>query len=132
MTSIKRTFAIEGVPAATGPWARTVEWNGMIFISGLRGIDPATGVPAETVDKRIELIFEHLGLTLAHHGSDAASVLSSTVFVTDMDGLRPVINEAYETFFGGHWPTRSIVEVSGLNQQDDMELEFIAVRSEAS
>ncbi|PVB63180.1 RidA family protein [Labrenzia sp. 011] len=132
MSGIKRTFAIDGVPTATGPWARTVEWNGMIFISGIRGIETETGLPAETVEKRIELIFEQLGLILAHHGSDAMSVLSSTVFVTDMARLRPVINEAYEAFFGPEWPTRSIVEVSGLNQQDDMEIEFVAVRSKQS
>ncbi|ANT63654.1 hypothetical protein AYJ57_24575 (plasmid) [Salipiger sp. CCB-MM3] len=128
MTDIQRTFQIDGVPEATGPWARAVEWNGLIFISGLRGIDPATGLPAATLEARMALILDHLQRTLAHHGSDLASVLSTRAYVTDMAGLRPAVNDFYETAFGAHLPTRTILEVAGLNQGDDVEIECTARR----
>lgn len=128
---LARSMEIAGVPPATGPWARAVEWHGMVFISGLRGIEPATGQPAATIERRLELIFEHLALTLAAHGSNLASVAMSRVYVTDMAGLRPLVNAAYERAFGPHLPTRTIVEVAGLNQGDDVEIEFVAIRTPA-
>lgn len=130
MTDILRSFAVAGVPPATGPWARAVEWNGLIFISGLRGIEADTGLPAATVARRLELIHAHLGLTLAQHGSDFASVLASRAYVTDMAGLRPAVNGFYETAFGANLPTRTILEVAGLNQDDSIEIEFVAIRRE--
>lgn len=128
MSDIARTFHLDGVPEATGPWARAVEWNGLIFISGLRGIDPATGLPAPTLERRLDLIHDHLQRTLAHHGSDLSSVLASRAYVTDMVRLRPVVNGFYERAFGNALPTRTILEVSALNQGDDVEIEFTACR----
>lgn len=128
MTDILRSFEVAGVPPAPGPWARAVEWNGLIFISGLRGIELETGAPAATVERRLELIHTHLALTLEQHGSDFASVIASRAYVTDMVGLRPAVNGFYERAFGPNLPTRTILEVAGLNQDDTIEIEFVAVR----
>jgi 2-iminobutanoate/2-iminopropanoate deaminase len=128
MNDIARTLQIPELPTTTGPWARTVEWNGLIFISGLRGLTMETGKPADTLAERISLIFEHLGIILARHGSGFDRVLSSRVYVTDMDAIRPGVNTAFETHFGANVPTRTIVEVAGLNQDDDVEIEFVAAR----
>ena len=102
-------------------------WNGLVFVSGVRGIDPATGLPADTHERRLELIFHHLGRILAHAGSDLRSVLASTVYLTDME-LRPLVNDAYVAGVGDALPTRTIVEVAALNQDDSIEIEVIAAR----
>lgn len=130
MTDIERRVNIDGVPEATGPWARAVAWNGMIFISGIRGIDPDTSLPAETGSRRLELIFEQMETILEANGSDFRSVLATRAYLTDM-GLRPMVNDAYEKAFGPHLPTRTILEVSGLNQNDSIEIELVAVKSTA-
>jgi 2-iminobutanoate/2-iminopropanoate deaminase len=127
MTEIKRTGQIDGVPPPTGPWKWTVAWNGLVFVSGVRGIELSTGEPADGDQRRIALIFEHLDRILQQSGSSLDSVLSSTVYVTDMARLRPMVNDAYVTAFGANLPTRTIVEVSGLNQNDSVEIEVVAV-----
>ena len=127
MTDIERHLTIAGVPASTGPWARAVTWNGMIFISGIRGIDPATNLPAPTDARRVELIFEQMETILKASGGNFASVLATRVYLTDMKGLRPMVNAAYEKAFGPHLPTRTILEVSALNQDDSIEIEIVAV-----
>jgi 2-iminobutanoate/2-iminopropanoate deaminase len=132
MSEIVRTLKVPDVPDATGPWARAVEWNGMVFLSGVRGLDPATGRPAETLEARIRLIFDHIDKTLRHHGASFATVLVTRVYVTDMARIRPLINDAYVAAFGGAWPTRTILEVAGLNQDDDVEVEVVAARQAAS
>jgi 2-iminobutanoate/2-iminopropanoate deaminase len=127
MTEIERTDQIDGVPPPTGPWKWTVAWNGLVFVSGVRGIELSTGEPADGDQRRIALIFEHLGRILRQAGSSLDSVLSSTVYVTDMARLRPMVNDAYVRAFGANLPTRTIVEVSGLNQNDSVEIEVVAV-----
>lgn len=127
ITEITRTGHIDGVPGPTGPWKWTVVWNGLVFVSGVRGIELSTGQPADGDERRIALIFEHLGRILQEAGSSFDSVLSSTVYVTDMVRLRPMVNDAYVKAFGANLPTRTIVEVVGLNQNDSVEIEVVAV-----
>jgi 2-iminobutanoate/2-iminopropanoate deaminase len=124
---ITRIGHIDGVPDPTGPWKWTVAWNGLVFVSGVRGIELSTGQPADGDERRITLIFEHLGRILEGAGSSFDSVLSSTVYVTDMMRLRPMVNDAYIKAFGANLPTRTIVEVAGLNQNDSVEIEVVAV-----
>jgi enamine deaminase RidA (YjgF/YER057c/UK114 family) len=37
------------------------------------------------------------------------------------------VNDAYLKAFGANLPTRTIVEVAGLNQNDSVEIEVVAV-----
>jgi 2-iminobutanoate/2-iminopropanoate deaminase len=127
---IRRNGEIAGIPEPTGPWNWTTEWNGLAFISGVRGIDPLTGQPAKDNARRLELIFEHLRRILESVGSSLDRVLSSTVYVTDM-GLRPMVNDAYVKAFGSHLPTRTIVQVVALNQNDSIEIEVVAAKAAA-
>jgi enamine deaminase RidA (YjgF/YER057c/UK114 family) len=41
---------------------------------------------------------------------------------------RPIVNAAYEQAFGEELPTRTIVEVRALNQDDTIEIEAVAAR----
>jgi 2-iminobutanoate/2-iminopropanoate deaminase len=125
MSEITRISDIADIPEPTGPWNWSVSWNGMVFISGIRGIDPKTGQPAPDDETRIKLIFQHMRRILAKAGSAPEAVLSTRVYVTDM-GLRPLVNAAYVEAFGDRLPTRTIVEVAGLNQNDSIEIEIAA------
>ncbi|HKJ62828.1 MAG TPA: Rid family hydrolase [Hyphomicrobiales bacterium] len=129
MSGIRRTGQVSGIPEPTGPWNWSVGWNGLVFVSGVRGIDLQTGQPADGHERRLELIFQHLSRILADAGSSLACIMASTVYVTDMAGLRPLVNDAYVRAFGDNLPTRTIVEVAGLNQNDSMEIEVIAVQT---
>jgi 2-iminobutanoate/2-iminopropanoate deaminase len=126
MTAIERNSRIDGVPTPTGPFHWTVAWNGLVFVSGVRGIELATGKPGDTDERRIALIFEHISRILLETGCSFDTVLSSTVYVTDMARLRPLVNDAYVKAFGTNFPTRTIVEVSALNQNDSIEIEIVA------
>lgn len=128
MNEIQRTNRIDGLPEPTGPWNWTVVWKSLVFVSGVRGIDPKTGKPADDDETRLALIFSHLRGILEEAGSSLDCVLSSTVYVTDMVRLRPMVNNAYVTAFGSSFPTRTIVQVAALNQNDSIEIEVVAVK----
>lgn len=125
---IERSRAVDGVPAPTGPYSLAVRCGNLVYVSGLRGIEKHTGHPAAEDERRLELIFANLDRILARHGCSPGSVLATRVYVTDMSKLRPLVNDAYERFFGADLPTRAIIEVSALNQGDSVEIEAVAVR----
>ncbi|HYX90391.1 MAG TPA: Rid family hydrolase [Myxococcaceae bacterium] len=127
---IERRPAVDGLPAPTGPFSWSVGWGDLVFVSGLRGIDPQRGQPVEGDPERVRLIFEHLGRILAANGSSLRDVLFARVYVTDMTRHRPIVNEAFERVFGAELPARTIVEVRALNQGDSVEMEVVAVRRE--
>jgi len=81
LSGIERTGSVDGIPEPPGPFNWTVGWNGLVFVSGVRGIDPDTGQPAVGDERRLELIFQHLEKILDDAGSSLQSVLVSTVYV---------------------------------------------------
>jgi 2-iminobutanoate/2-iminopropanoate deaminase len=125
---VERSRSVPGLPAPPGPFAWTTAWGGLLFVSGLRGIDPATGSLAATDEERLALIFDHLARALDAGGSSMRHVLATRIYVTDMARHRPLVNEAYERTFGNELPTRTIVEVRALNQNDSIEIEVVAAR----
>lgn len=123
-----RRAAIEGLPEPTGPYVWSARLGDLVFVSGLRGIDPGSRRPAEGDERRLELIFQHLDRVLESNGCSRADVFSTRVYVTSMASLRPLVNAAYVRYFGDTLPTRTIVEVSRLNQDDTVEIEVVASR----
>ncbi len=121
-----------GVPAPPGPFSWSVAWGELVFLSGIRGIDPVTRRPADGDALRIRRIFEHLARLLEASGSSLRDVLSIRVYVTHMGRHRPLVNAAFARFFGTELPARTIVEVRGLNQGDSIELEAVAARRRRS
>lgn len=125
---IERRAAIDGLPAPTGPYAWTAAFGDLVFVSGLRGIDDASGEPVAGDKERVRLIFRRLRRILDAHGCRCGDVLATRVYVTDMARIRPLVNDAYERFFGTDLPTRTIVEVQRLNQNDSVEIEAVIAR----
>lgn len=125
---VERFPQIGGLPPPPGPFSWAVAWGDVLMISGIRGIDPSTKAPALTDEDRVRFIFEHLARALEAGGSSPRHVLSTRVYVTDMQRHRPLLNAAYERFFGAELPTRTIVEVHALNQDDTIEVEAVAAR----
>ncbi len=117
-----------GAPRPTGPFAQARRAGNLLFIAGQRGIDPATGelVPP-TIEARGRRAFENLRAIAEAAGGSMATFLSTTVYVTDMKAHRPAVNELYEEYFGENPPARTIVEVSGLNQDDIVEIAAVVL-----
>ena len=64
---------------------------------------------------------------LKEAGSDADSVVKTTVFIKDMNDFAAV-NEVYASFFQGDCPARSCVEVARLPKDVKIEIEAIALK----
>jgi reactive intermediate/imine deaminase len=120
------TIQTKNASQPKGPFAQARRAGNLLYIAGQRGIDPATGALAEpTIESRARQAFENLKAIAEAGGGSMATFLSTTVYVTDMKAHRPAVNQLYEEYFGANLPTRTIVEVSALNQDDIFEIEGV-------
>ena len=123
-----QTIQTDQAPSPTGPFVQARRVGNLLFIAGQRGIDPDSGNLVErTIEARARRTFENLKAIAEAGGGSLATFVSTVVYVRDMDAHRPAINRLYEEYFGPNLPTRTIVEVSRLNQDDIVEIEAVVM-----
>jgi 2-iminobutanoate/2-iminopropanoate deaminase len=119
-----RILSPEGAIAPTGPWSLGARAGDFIFVAGMRGIDPASNTLVEDGEARIRQAFTNMKTIAESAGASLADCVRLTLFVTDMNRLRPLVNKVQEELWGGRpYPPRTIVEVRKLNQDDIFEVE---------
>lgn len=132
MTSGVRTLSPPGAIRPTGPWSVGARAGDLVFVAGMRGIDPATDRLVEGDEARVRQAFRNMAHVAASEGADLREAVRLVVYVTDMDRYRPLVNAIQEELWGaqGPFPPRTIVEVARLNQDDIVEVEgtFFAPR----
>lgn len=123
---MKKCFLTEKGPKAIGPYSTAACAGGCVFMSGMLGIDPATGkLISDDVEAQARKAFENVRCVLEEMSLTAGSVLKTTVFLTDLSDFGKV-NAIYAEFFGPDYPARSCVQVSRLPMDAKIEIEAIA------
>ena len=119
-----RYLAPAGAIEPTGTWSLATRAGDYVFVAGMRGIDPATNALVEGDENRIHQAFVNMAHIAASEGAGLGDAARLTVYVTDMDRYRPIVNKVQEEMWsGGPYPPRTILEVSALNQDDIFEVE---------
>jgi 2-iminobutanoate/2-iminopropanoate deaminase len=119
-----RILSPPGAIKPTGPWSLGARAGDFVFVAGMRGIDPSSNTILGTEEERIRTAFTNMKAIAESEGANLASCVRLTVFVTDMNRLRPLVNKVQEELWGGGpYPPRTIVEVAKLNQDDIFEVE---------
>lgn len=125
----KTIISTDKAPAAIGPYSQAIAVGEMIFTSGVIPIIPETG-ELETGDIKAQAkqAIGNLINLLEAAGSNAESVVKTTVFIKDMNDFA-AINEVYATFFTDNYPARSCVEVARLPKDVLIEIEAVALKA---
>lgn len=125
---MKKVISTPNAPAAIGPYSQAVEANGMVFLSGMLPIDPATGnfVPGGAKEQTTQ-IFKNVKALLSEAGLTMDNIVKTTVFLDDMS-LFGDMNEVYAAQFDGTFPARSAFAVQTLPKNALVEIEVIAAR----
>ncbi len=120
-------LSTDKAPAAVGPYSQGVKAGDIVFTSGQLPIDPVTGEMSKgDIQKETRLCLENVKAVLEAGNAKVENIVKVTVFVTDMNNFS-LINETYDKFFDGHKPARSLVQVSRLPKDADIEIEAIAI-----
>ncbi|WP_419994923.1 Rid family detoxifying hydrolase [Streptomyces boninensis] len=117
-------------PAAIGPYSQGISAGNLTFISGQLPIDPKTGsIPAgATVEEQTRQVLRNVRAVLRADGMSLRSVVSTTVYLADLDDFDR-FNAAYAEFFGaGAPPARATVEAARVPRDAKVEISAIAVR----
>jgi 2-iminobutanoate/2-iminopropanoate deaminase len=123
----KQAVVAEGAPKALGPYSAAVTVGPFVYASGQTGLDPATGELAPGgVEGQTRQVLCNLGAVLEAAGASFASVLKTTVFLTDMADF-PAMNAIYAEHFPEPYPARSTVQVAALPKAGVVEIEAVAL-----
>ena len=115
-------------PKPLGPYSVVTEAHGLVFVSGMVAIDPATGeAVAGGVAPQAEQIMRNIGAVLGDVGLGYDDIVKTTIYVTDIHSFA-IVNDVYGRYVGASPPARSTVEVSALPGGFAVEIETIAAR----
>ena len=121
---IKR-IKTKNAPKAIGVYSQGSIFENLVFTSGQIAINPISGnLVTDNFSKEVEQVLENVNSVLQAGGSNLDNIIKLTVFITDMSNFK-FVNEVFETFFINEYPARSVVEVSGLPLNVNIEIEAI-------
>jgi len=115
-----------GNEGSGAPFTSAVRAGDTLYLSGVIGVDPATGqVPESGIEAEARLAMEDIKATLEAFGSSMDRVVKCTVFLAD-ESDRDAFNAIYMSYFD-KLPARSGVTVKGLALNARAEVECIAI-----
>jgi 2-iminobutanoate/2-iminopropanoate deaminase len=127
---MKKVIATEEAPKAIGPYSQAIRAGDFLFCSGQGPMDPKTGQMVEgDIAAKTRRVMDNLGALLAAAGYAYADVVKASVFLKDM-GQFAAMNDVYGSYFTGNPPARTTVQAAKLPRDIDVEIEFIAYKSE--
>ncbi len=86
----KKQIHTDKAGKAVGPYSQAIEYNGIVYVSGVTAIDPQTGVLSGTVDEQAERILTTIAAILEAAGSSMENVLKATIFLDDVNDFSKV------------------------------------------
>lgn len=123
-----RVVSTPSAPAAIGPYSQAIMSGNTLYLAGQIAIDPATNqVKSGTIEEETKLVLDNLKAVLEAAGMTMANVVSTTVFMADLNEF-PRMNAVYATYFPSNPPARATVQVARLPRDVKVEIAAIAVK----
>jgi 2-iminobutanoate/2-iminopropanoate deaminase len=124
----KRIISTPNAPAAVGPYSQAIRTGKTLYLAGQIAIDPKTNQPmsSATIEEQTRRVLDNISAVLAADGLTMANVVSTTVYLTDVNDFGKM-NEVYGTYFKDAPPARATVGVARLPRDMKIEISAIAV-----
>lgn len=123
-----KKISTQNAPAAVGPYSQAIDAGAFIFLAGQIPLDPKTSQLVEGgVDAQTKRVIENIKAVLAAAGSDLTKIVSSTVYLTDMENFAKM-NEVYASYFVEPYPARVTIAIKSLPKNALVEIAVIAVK----
>ncbi len=102
----RTAVATTAAPAALGPYSQAIVAQGLVFCSGMPGIDPQSGSVPDGIEAQTEQALTNLGAVLTAAGSSLSHLVRTTIFYSDVEDFA-ALNAVYERFMPDPPPARS-------------------------
>ncbi len=123
----RQAVTTERAPAALGPYSQAIVAGGLIFCSGMAGIDPATGTIPEGIEAQTEQALVNLAAVLGEAGASMDDIVKTTIFYDDVEDFGR-LNEVYARHMPDPPPARSAPAHIRLPRGLLVSIEAIAVQ----
>lgn len=115
-------------PAAIGPYSQAIKAGNTLYLSGQIALDPKTGqMSGTTIEEQTKRVLDNLAAVLAANGMSPANVVSTTVYLKDLNDFG-AMNKVYGTVFTGTAPARATIQAGKIPRDALVEISAIAVR----
>ena len=124
----KKVISTPDAPEAIGPYSQAIRAGKTVYLAGQIAIDPKTKqlMAGGSIEEQTKLVLENLKAVLAADGLTMDHVVSTTVFLKDLNEFGKM-NEIYGSYFKTAAPARATVEVARLPRDVKVEIAAIAV-----
>src|SRR5215208_212894 len=102
----RQAVSTDQAPAALGPYSQAIVAGGLIFCSGMAGIDPATGTIPAGIEAQTEQALINLAAVLGEAGASMDDIVKTTIFYDDVEDFGR-LNEVYARHMPDPPPARS-------------------------
>lgn len=118
----------EDVPVAPQDFSQGFAVDNLIFTAGqVPMTNEGEVLLEESVGEQTRVCLENMQGILEEAGATMDDVVKTTVYLDDIDSFDEM-HAAYQEFFSGDMPARSVVEVSAVLKGAAVKIEAIAVR----
>jgi 2-iminobutanoate/2-iminopropanoate deaminase len=124
----RKVISTPNAPNALGPYSQAIRVGKTLYVSGEIAIDPKTNqvMSNGTIEDQTRRVLDNISAILAADGLTMDHVVSTTVFLTDINEFDRM-NQVYATFFKAAPPARATVQVARLGRDVKIEISAIAV-----
>lgn len=124
----KEVISSADAPKAIGPYSQAIKVGNTLYCSGQIPIDPKTNeLVNESIEAETRQVLENLKAVLLQAGFDFKDVVSTTVYMSNMENYSR-INAVYAGYFTENPPARAAVQVANLPKYVNVEISCIAVK----
>lgn len=129
---LRSVISSRSLPAPRFHYTPVVRGAGCVFVSGLVGIDPASGRLVDGDHAQARQVLANLFELCAEHGWSREQILHARVYCSSQASA-PDVNRAWDAAFADVVPpARSFVTVHGLPLGAAVEIDFVLVDGQAT
>ena len=127
-SSTKEVVTTEHAPKAIGPYSQAVKVGNTLYISGQIPIDPKTGqLNTGSIEEQAKQVLENLNAILAANDMSMTNVISTTVFLKDLNDFSSM-NTVYGHYFNDKPPARATIQAARLPRDVSIEISATAIK----
>jgi 2-iminobutanoate/2-iminopropanoate deaminase len=124
----REVLSTTGVPPAIGPYSQMISHGNTVYFSGVIPLNTAgNAVVGTTIEEQTRTVLGYIGVMLKSQGLDYSDVLSTTVYLKDLNEFA-AMNKVYGEHFTSGAPARATVEVARLPRDVKVEIGAIVGR----
>ncbi|MBI4574523.1 MAG: RidA family protein [candidate division NC10 bacterium] len=124
----KEVITTKEAPAAIGPYSQAIKFGNLLFLAGQIAINPKTNqLNTGSIEEQTTLVLENLKAVLAANGMAMEEVVSTSVFLKDLNDFAK-LHAIYGTYFKDKPPARATVQVARLPRDVLVEISAIAAK----